>query len=99
MYRVQNCLRALLIIAGLALVSIPAAAQAGGGNVKFHGGGHSFNHCQPTWCQPTYCPPTYCKPVTSCYPYTCQPVFVQPHCKPICQPYFPSCKPVIIYKW
>ena len=98
MFRIQNILRAALLVAGLSLVSIPASAQAGGG-VKFYGGCHSFNHCQPTYCQPTYCQPTYCQPVVTCYPYTCQPIYVQPYCKPICQPYFPSCKPVIIYKW
>jgi hypothetical protein len=94
MFRIQNLVRAALLVAGLALASIPASAQAGGG-VKFYGGCHSFNHCQPTYCQPTYCHPVVtCRPVI-----TCQPIFVQPICKPICQPYFPSCKPVIIYKW
>ena len=98
MFRVQNLFRAALLVGGLALASIPASAQAGGG-VKFHGG-HGFNHCQPTFCQPTYCQPTYCHPIVTCRPViTCQPIFVQPHCQPICQPYFPSCKPVIIYKW
>ena len=101
MFRTQNCLRALLIVGGLALISLPAAAQAGGG-VKFYGNGcHSFNfNCQPTYCPPTYCPPTYCqptycKPVVSCYPYTCQPIVVQPHC----YPQFQGCKPIILHKW
>ena len=100
MFRIQNLFRAALLVGGLALASIPASAQAGGG-VKFYGGGiHTVNHCQPTFCQPSYCQPTYCHPVVTCRPViTCQPIFVQPHCKPICQPYFPSCKPVIIYKW
>ena len=99
MFSIQNGLRAMLIVAGLALVSIPAAAQAGGGcHPKFHGC-HSFNHCQPTYCQPSYCQPTYCQPVVNCYPYHCQPVIVQPYCKPICQPHFQHCNPVIIYKW
>ena len=98
MFRVQNLFRAALLVGGLALASIPASAQAGGG-VKFYGGCHTVNHCQPTFCQPTYCQPTYCHPVTCRPVITCQPIFVQPHCQPICQPYFPSCKPVIIYKW
>ena len=103
MFRVQNLFRAALLVGGLALASIPASAQAGGG-VKFYGGCHSVNHCQPTfcqptYCQPTYCQPTYCKPVVNCYPYHCQPVIVQPYCKPICQPHFQHCNPVIIYKW
>jgi len=100
MFRVQNLFRAALLVGGLALASIPASAQAGGGGVKFYGGCHTVNHCQPTFCQPTYCQPTYCHPIVTCRPViTCQPIFVQPHCQPICQPYFPSCKPVIIYKW
>jgi hypothetical protein len=101
MFRAQNVLRAALVIASLALVFIPAAAQAGGGcHPKFHGGCHTVTHCQPTFCQPTYCQPSYCHPVVTCRPVVvCQPIFVQPVCKPICQPYFPSCKPVIIYKW
>jgi hypothetical protein len=100
MFRIQNLFRAALLVGGLALASLPASAQAGGG-VKFYGGGcHPVNHCQPTFCQPNYCQPTYCHPVVTCRPViTCQPIFVQPYCQPICQPYFPSCKPVIIYKW
>ena len=99
MFRIQNLFRAALLVGGLALASIPASAQAGGG-AKFYGGCHTVNHCQPTFCQPTYCQPTYCHPVVTCRPViTCQPIFVQPYCQPICQPYFPSCKPVIIYKW
>jgi hypothetical protein len=106
MFRAQNCLRAALLVAGLALVSLPASAQAGGGG-KFYGNGcHSFNNhlqptfCQPTFCQPTYCQPTYCQPVVTCRPVvTCQPIFVQPYCQPICQPQFPHCKPVIIHRW
>jgi hypothetical protein len=90
----RNFLRAALVLTGLALISIPAAAQAGGG-VKFYGSCHPVTHCQPTFCQPSYCHPVVtCRPVV-----TCQPIFVQPYCKPICQPYFPSCKPVIIHKW
>ncbi|HEX5103584.1 MAG TPA: hypothetical protein VFV87_07235 [Pirellulaceae bacterium] len=106
MFRAQNCLRALLIVGGLALVSLPAAAQAGGGCVKFYGNGcHNFNYnCQPTYCQPNYCQPSYCQPAncyptTTCYPYTCQPIVVQPHCKPLCYPQFQSCQPIIIHKW
>jgi hypothetical protein len=99
MFRIQNLFRAALLVGGLALASLPASAQAGGG-VKFYGGCHTVNHCQPTFCQPNYCQPTYCHPVVTCRPViTCQPIFVQPYCQPICQPYFPSCKPVIIYKW
>jgi len=99
MFRIQNLFRAALLVGGLALASLPASAQAGGG-VKFYGGCHTVNHCQPTFCQPNYCQPTYCHLVVTCQPViTCQPIFVQPYCQPICQPYFPSCKPVIIYKW
>jgi hypothetical protein len=100
MLRIHHILRAALLVAGLALVSIPAAAQAGGG-VKFYGGCHAVNHCQPVvHCQPTFYQPSYCHPVVTCRPVvTCQPIFVQPICKPICQPYFPSCKPVIIHRW
>ena len=99
MFRIQNLFRAALLVGGLALASIPASAQAGGG-VKFYGGCHTVNHCQPTFCQPTYCQPTYCHPVVTCRPViTCQPIFVQPHCQSVCQPQFPHCKPVIIYKW
>lgn len=104
MFRIQNGLKALLLVGGLALVSIPASAQAGGGcHPKFHGGYHP-SHCQPSYCQPSYCQPTYCqpycKPVVHCYPYACQPI-VQPCFKPICQPSFHhhGSQPVIIYKW
>jgi hypothetical protein len=73
MFRFPILLRGLFVAGALAFVSIPAAAQAGGGKGFCGSFGGSFGGyyggCYPSYCyQPNYCyRPNYCyQPV--CYP-------------------------------
>jgi hypothetical protein len=78
MFRFPILLRGLFVVGALAFVSIPAAAQAGGGKGfcgSFGFGGY-YGGCYPSYCyQPNYCyRPNYgyqpvCYPVvTTSYP-------------------------------
>jgi hypothetical protein len=84
MVRFPILLRGLLLAGAVAVISIPAAAEAGGGYKGFcgtYGGGYGGFHgggCyKPSFCyQPSYCyrPPVYCQPVYRPYvPTYCAP--------------------------
>jgi hypothetical protein len=84
MFRFPILMRGLLLAGAVALISVPAAAQAGGG---FYGGCFPKTHCHTpcyTPCyQPCYRPVVIYQPVV-----TCQPVVVQqPICQPVIQPW------------
>ncbi len=69
MFRFPILLRGLFVAGALALVSIPVAAQAGGGKGFCGGFGGYYGGCYPSYCyQPNYCyRPSYCyQPI--CYP-------------------------------
>jgi len=101
MFRFPIIVRGLLLAGALALVSIPASAQAGGGG-GFCGsyGGGFYGGCFPkTYCctpcyQPCYRPLVVYQPVVT----TCYPVVVQPTvCQPVIQPWmFNASRPPVI---
>jgi hypothetical protein len=77
MFRFPILVRGLFVAGALALVSIPVAAQAGGGGKGFcggYGGGYGggfYGGCyQPSYCyRPNYCYQPVCYPVvTTSYP-------------------------------
>jgi hypothetical protein len=81
MSRFPACIRGLVLAGAVALVSLPAAAQAGGGHKAFCGtyGGYYGGGCyKPGFCyQPSYVyrPPVYCQPVYQPWIFNCH----QPH--------------------
>jgi|GEM_PF-4965417 len=106
MFRFPIIVRGLLLAGALALVSIPASAQAGGG-VGFCGnyGGGCFPKtycCTPcyNYCyQPCYRPLVVYQPVvTTCYvvqPTVCQPV-IQPWMFNASRPLVQKTQPILI---
>jgi hypothetical protein len=84
MSRFANRIRgfALVAVAAVALLTVPAAAKAGGC------GGFYQSYCyRPVYVQPCYTP-TYCQPTY------CQPTYIQPWYSGYCAPVYRSCAPV-----
>lgn len=75
MFRFPILLRGLFMAGALAFVSIPAAAQAGGGKGFCGSFGGYYGGCYPSYCyQPNYCYRPICYPVvTTSYPVVNQP--------------------------
>jgi hypothetical protein len=88
MFRFPTIVRGLLLAGAVALISIPAAADAGGG---FYGGCFPKTYChtpcytpcyQPCY-QPCYRPVVVYQPLVTCYPVVVQPTI----CQPVIQPW------------
>ncbi len=100
MFGVTNLLRGLVLVGAVALISVPASAEAGGGfgfcgnfGGGYYGGCFPKNYCYTPCYQPCYRPVVVCQPVV-----TCQPVVVQPICQPVIQPWMYSAQQPLLQK-
>jgi hypothetical protein len=96
MFRLPIIVRGLLLAGALALISIPASAEAGGGfgfcgsfGGGYNGGCFPTNHCYTPCYSPCYQPcyrTVVYQPLVTCYPVVVQPTI----CQPVIQPWMYS---------